>query len=210
MRKNTSVPCSFSNVQAELFEYVRRLDEAILLALANCRTPLLNRIVIDITSLGSFTVISLISAAAFTMLWLVAEDRRGAATIVTAAAGAEVLVEAIKRLLQYPRPAIVPYLVEFTGFSYPSGHALVATATYSALAMVICGYLERRRDRIAVRAICWIVIAKVAVSRVYLGVHYPTDVLGGVLLGIAWVHFTSYLWRGGRLVSKRQTHDQDF
>jgi undecaprenyl-diphosphatase len=195
------VPCNFSNVQAELFNYVGWLDETILLTLADCRTPLLNRIATDITSLGSFTVISMVSAAAFTLFWVIAHDRAGAARIVTAAAGAEVLVEVIKRLLQHPRPAIVPHLVEFTGFSYPSGHALVATAAYGALAMVICGYLQQRRARIAVHAICSVVIGLVAISRVYLGVHYPTDVLGGVLLGVAWVHFTSYLWRGRRIAS---------
>jgi hypothetical protein len=67
----------------------------------------------------------LISVTAFTLLWIIAGDRVGAAKIVTAAAGAEMLVEVIKRILQHPRPTIVPYLVEFSGFSYPSGHALV-------------------------------------------------------------------------------------
>jgi undecaprenyl-diphosphatase len=172
-----------------------RLDDAILRAFAEWRTPWLNRAAADVSSLGSMTVIILISVTAFTLLWIIAGDRVGAAKIVTAAAGAEMLVEVIKRLLQHPRPTIVPYLVEFSGFSYPSGHALVATATYGTLSVIACGYVRQRRGRIAIRSIAWTLAGLVAISRVYLGVHYPSDVLGGVLIGIACLYIVAYLWR---------------
>ena len=172
-----------------------RLDKAILLALADWRTPWLNKAAADVSSLGSTTVIALFSVTAFTLLWIIGRDRRGAAQIATAAAGAEIWVEVLKRVLEYPRPAVVPHLVEFTGFSYPSGHALVATATYGTLAAIACGYVQQRSGRIAIRLICWTAVGLVAVSRIYLGVHYPSDVLGGVLFGIAWLLVTAYLWR---------------
>jgi membrane-associated phospholipid phosphatase len=126
------------------------LDEAILHALAKSRSPWLNRAMADITSLGSPTVIILISVAAFSLLWI-AQNRRGAARVVTAAAGAEIWLEIIKRVFERPRPTLVPYMVEFTGFSFPSGHALVATAVYGTLAAVACSYLQQRRARIAIR-----------------------------------------------------------
>jgi undecaprenyl-diphosphatase len=148
----------------------------------------------DITSLGSPTVIILISVAAFSLLWI-AQNRRGAARVVTAVAGAEIWLEIIKRVFERPRPTLVPYMVEFTGFSFPSGHALVATAVYGTLAAVACSYLQQRRARIAIRLICWTIVAIVSVSRIYLGIHYPTDVTGGVLLGMAWLYLTAYAWR---------------
>lgn len=179
-----------------------RLDEAILRAFADWRSPWLNRAVADLSSLGSATVIILVSVTAFILLWIIAHDRVGAAKIATAAAGAEIWVEVVKRVLQHPRPAIVPHLVQFTGFSYPSGHALVATATYGTLAAVACAYVGQRRGRVVIRLVCWTVAGLVAISRVYLGVHYPSDVLGGVLLGTAWFYVTAYLWRGSRFAKR--------
>lgn len=175
-----------------------RLDEAILRALAEWRTPWLNRAMADLSSLGSTTVVVLISVTAFSLLWIIAQDRVGAAKIATAAAGAEMWVEIIKRLLERPRPTTIPYLVEFTGSSYPSGHALVAAATYGMLAAVACRHVQQDRGRVAIRLICWMIAGLVAISRVYLGVHYPSDVVGGVLLGIVWLYFTAYLWRRPR------------
>jgi membrane-associated phospholipid phosphatase len=171
-----------------------QLNNAILVGMAEWRSLWLNRALIDITSLGSMTIAFLISAAAFAVLWTIPRNRGGAATIVTATVGAEIWVEILKRIFREARPTTVAYLVEFTGFSFPSGHAMVATATYGALAAVTCGYIHRPSGRIAVQSIRWTLVALVAISRVYLGVHYPTDVAGGVLFGMAWLYLTMKIW----------------
>jgi undecaprenyl-diphosphatase len=171
-----------------------RIDEAILLSLAEWRRPWLNRAMMDLSSLGSPSIVILISVTAFCVLYLT-RNRWGATKIVAAAGGAEIWLEILKRIIERPRPAVVPYLVEFSSFSFPSGHALSATATYAAIAAVACMYVQERRARIAIWWICSLVIAMVAVSRVYLGVHYPTDVAGGVLMGLAWFYVIGYVWR---------------
>jgi len=168
-----------------------QLDEAILRAFADWRTPWLNKAATDLTSLGSMTVAALVSVTAFTLLWIIPRDRVGATRMVTAFAGAQIWVEVLKRILQRPRPTIIPHLVESAGFSFPSGHALVATVTYGTLAAIACRYVRQPPARLAIRLICWTIAGLVAISRVYLGVHYPSDVLGGVLLGIAWLLITS-------------------
>lgn len=170
-------------------------DEAILRAIAGWRTAWLNRAAADVSSLGSTTIVLLVTVTAFALLWIIARDRAGAARIATAAAGAEIWVEVIKRILQHPRPAIIPHLVESAGFSFPSGHAFMATATYGTLAAVACGHVRQRAARLVIRLVCWTIAGLVAISRVYLGVHYPTDVLGGALLGIAWLYITARLCR---------------
>lgn len=180
-----------------------QLDEAILRAFADWRVPWLNKAVADVSSLGSATVIILITVAAFSLLWIIAQDRVGAARIATAAGGAEIWVEVLKRVFEHPRPAIVPYLVEFTGFSYPSGHALAATATYGTLAVIACGHVQHRPGRFAIRLICCAVIGLVAASRIYLGVHYPSDVIAGVLLGTAWLYATDYMYRSSRFAKRK-------
>ena len=171
-----------------------KFDDAILLALADWRTPWLNQAVAGISFFGSPIGIILISVTAFMALWWLANDRVGAAKIATAALGAALWVEAIKRLFERPRPTIGPHLAQFTGFSYPSGHALAATATFGMLALIAHCYVRQRHGRIAIHFVCWALAGLVAISRVYLGVHYPSDVIGGVLLGSAWVYLTAYFW----------------
>jgi undecaprenyl-diphosphatase len=173
---------------------MHRLDEAILLALAQWRRPWLNRMMMDVSALGSPTIIALITVAAFTVLWI-RRDRGSATRIAAAAGGAEIWLEIIKRVIQRPRPMIVSWLTEFSGFSFPSGHTLVATATYCTLASIARTYARTRAERIAIRSICCSIVAMVAISRVYLGVHYPSDIAGGILLGIGWFYFIRYLWR---------------
>jgi undecaprenyl-diphosphatase len=187
---------------------MKRFDEAILLSVAEWRSPLLNRVMMDVSSLGSPTILILITVTAFTLFWI-NDNRWAAAKVVAASAGAEVWIEIIKRVVGRPRPSIVPYLVDFTGFSFPGGHALAATATYGTLAAIACSDMQQRGARIAIRSICWVVIGMVAASRVYLGVHYPTDVVGGVVIGLAWVYLLDYAFErfflppgSGRSVAK--------
>ena len=170
------------------------IDEAILLSLARFRSPLLNKIMIDLTSLGSTTIAVLVALTAFGLLWSM-RNRRAAARILTVTVGAEVWIEIAKRMFGRPRPSVVPYLVEFTGWSFPSGHTLMATATYLTLAAVVCRYTSRETSRLVVWTTCWTIVGLVALSRVYLGVHYPSDVAGGVLFGLLWFYLAGFMYR---------------
>jgi undecaprenyl-diphosphatase len=170
------------------------MDEAVLLGLAKLRSPWLNRSMADITSLGSMTIVFLISIAAFTLLWIV-QDRRGAARIAVAAAGSEIWIEVLKLIFGRPRPTLVPYLTQFTGWSFPSGHALMTTATYATLAAVMCAHLRDQRGRMVIWLMCGTIVGLVSISRMYLGVHYPSDVAGGIVLGLLWFYLTPFLTR---------------
>src|SRR5262245_6464451 len=129
------------------------LDEAILTAVAEWRSPLLTRVLMDIGSLGSPIVISLISTFAFTVLWTT-RNRGGALKVVIAAGGAELWMEILKRLIQRPRPMIVPYLVGFSGFSFPSGHAMTAAATYTMIAAVVSAHAQSQKAKTAIWFLC--------------------------------------------------------
>jgi undecaprenyl-diphosphatase len=173
---------------------MHRLDEAVLLSLAEWRRPWLNRAMMDLSSLGSVTIIILISVAVFSVLWIT-RNRWGATKVAAAAGGAEIWLEIIKRIIERPRPTVVSHLVEVSGFSFPSGHALAVTATYATIAALACAYVRDRRARTAIWLICTVVIAMVALSRIYLGVHYPSDVAGGAAMGLAWFYLIGYAWR---------------
>jgi undecaprenyl-diphosphatase len=161
------------------------LDELLLRAVAELRSPLLTRIATDVTSLGSTTLILLQAAIAAVLLIVVAGNRRGALQMGIAVAGAELWVQILKRLLHRARPIIVPALVEATGFSDPSGHTASSTALYITIALLAGSHLDRRGRR-AVWVIAAALIFLVGLSRIYLGVHYPSDVVFGLILAGAW------------------------
>jgi undecaprenyl-diphosphatase len=176
----------FVDITRELLEgEVDAIDRAIVLAVARVRTPWVTVAAVDLTALGSITVVALFSILAVVTL-LVLRDRRGALQILSAFGGAVLWTQVMKDLIDRPRPAVVPRLVSVSGFSYPSGHSLAAASVYLTISILVSQHLQTTRARIAVFAVAGFIIMLVALSRVYLGVHYPTDVAGGIALGGAW------------------------
>ena len=140
---------------------------------------------LDITSLGSATVLGLTVFAVAGFLLLQGLWRR--ALFVTAASlGGWFLNSALKQLFQRPRPDIVPHLREAMSLSFPSGHALTSAAVYLTLGALSMHIAQRRLTKAYCMAMAMLATALVGTSRVYLGVHYPTDVLAGWLLGLSW------------------------
>src|SRR6185436_3160427 len=140
---------------------------------------------LDITSLGGATVLGLTVFAVAGFLLLQGLWRR--ALFVTAASlGGWFLNSALKQLFQRPRPDIVPHLREAMSLSFPSGHALTSAAVYLTLGALSMHIAQRRLTKVYCMAVAMLATALVGTSRVYLGVHYPTDVLAGWLLGLSW------------------------
>ena len=105
--------------------------------------------------------------------------------VLASAAGGLALDDIVKFLVNRPRPDMAP-VVEALGSAFPSGHATAATALFAAVAYVLTRRLDRRAA-VWVWAAAMFASALVALSRVYLGVHWPTDVLAGMALGGSWV-----------------------
>ncbi len=121
--------------------------------------------------------------AAVALAALLLRHRRAAALVVLAVAGAELLQLGLKPLFGRPRPGVFPPLERIGSAAYPSGHALVSAALAGAL-VLIC-WQRRWRTLAALPAAVYVLA--VGFSRLYLGVHYPSDVLAGWLLAAAWV-----------------------
>jgi undecaprenyl-diphosphatase len=96
----------------------------------------------------------------------------------------------IKHLVGRSRPVLDDPLVRVTTLSFPSGHALAATLFYGALCLVVLAHVRRRGWRMAAVAVTLAMIALVAASRLYLTVHYFSDVLAGIAFGVAWLALT--------------------
>ena len=160
-------------------------DDRILLWVGSHRLAILNPIGVDLTSLGSSTVVFLL-VGIFIVIFAILRDWFAIIHLMGASIGAGLCTVAFKHLLERPRPLVIPKLVEATGFSFPSGHALVATAIYVTFAILSAQHFPRVKQRIVIYLLAITVSLLVGLSRVYLGVHYPTDVASGMLLGGAW------------------------
>lgn len=111
---------------------------------------------------------------------------RGAVLLVVAVLGAGVLDAALKQAFRRPRP--VPFFdyKPPASFSFPSGHALLAFCFFAAAAAMLAPRLQRRSLRVLVWVVAVVAIVSVGLSRIYLGVHYPSDVAGGYAAGLLW------------------------
>ncbi len=176
----------FVRITRELIEGdVSATDRAILLAVARIRAPWLTSMAVDVTALGSITLVALFSA--FTLLvLLVLRDRMGAIQLLVASGGAGVLTLVTKDIIERVRPAEAQQLVVVTGFSYPSGHSVSTSALYLTITIIAGRYIQRSGARAAILVSVSVVLILVGASRVYLGVHYATDVVSGISLGTAW------------------------
>ena len=176
----------FVRITRELIEGdVSAADSAILQAVIRMRTPWLTVSAIDVTALGSITLVVLFSAFTLVVL-LVLRDRLGALQLLAASAGAGILTVVTKDIIERTRPEEAQQLIVVSGFSYPSGHTLSTSALYLTIAIIASRYIEHSGARAAIFLAVSAVVVLVGASRVYLGVHYATDVVSGISLGAAW------------------------
>jgi len=147
--------------------------------------PWLEEAVRDITALGSMVVLVLVTATAVFYLLLIGW-RRQALLVLVAVGGGQVLSSLLKLGIDRPRPDLVSHFVNVQTLSFPSGHAMMAAVTYLTLGAMLAGIVPGRATRIYVLGVAILVTLLVGVSRVYLGVHWPSDVLAGWCAGFAW------------------------
>src|SRR6266540_3920569 len=147
---------------------------------------------VDLSALGSPTLVTLLSAIAL-VIFLLTGDRFGALQVVVTSVGAGFWTLLTKSILERARPEVVPPLVAVSGSSYPSGHALVAASMYLMLAILACRHFSSVGAWMTLLTLATTVIGLVGLSRLYLGVHYPSDVASGIALGAAW----AFLLAGG-------------
>jgi len=154
----------------------------------------------DITALGGFTVLTLVTVVAALAFRLHGKTRH-ALTLVVTVLVAQVGSEGLKHLYGRPRPDLVPHGVYVYSASFPSGHSMLSAAVYLTLAMLIASLEPRRAAKALVFATAVLIMTAVGVSRVYLAVHWPSDVLAGWCGGaacalLAWSALLR--WGGGR------------
>ncbi|MGA2253337.1 MAG: phosphatase PAP2 family protein [Thermoguttaceae bacterium] len=117
------------------------------------------------------------------------------AYVVAAVVGGLLLMLLLKECFARPRPQVVPYLCAVTGSSFPSGHSMMSAVVYLTLGILLASGIARWRFKLVLLALALLLAGLVGVSRVCLGVHYPTDVLAGWTAGLVWATFCWLLAR---------------
>ena len=157
--------------------------------------PELTDVARDITALGGATALVMLTLAAIGYL-LMRRQFGASIFVMVSVVGGTALSSVMKVFFDRPRPDVVPHLMEATSASFPSGHSMLALVVYLTLGAVLAEVQTERRFKIYI--LSWAVFLSLLVgwSRVFLGVHWPTDVLGGWCLGAAWalICATGALW----------------
>lgn len=170
----------------------RRVDEHLLLALrdpSNPSNPLgprwVEEAMRDLTALGGLTNVALLTAATVGFL-LIRGHRRTAAAVGATVTGGLALSTALKHLFGRARPNLVPHGSYVYTSSFPSGHTAMSAVTFLTLAALLAADERATGLRAYLLAVAAVMTLAVGVSRVYLGVHYPSDVLAGWIFGATW------------------------
>ena len=143
---------------------------------------------LEITMLGTWIVVLSIVSIAGLFLWLT-RHRYSAVLLLVATAGGIGLNNILKVGFSRPRPHIFEWGTHVSSWSFPSGHAMSATVVYVTVAYLAARLQKRHVARLATLLIAALIVATICFSRLYLGVHYPSDVVAGVIIGLSWAGF---------------------
>ncbi len=145
----------------------------------------LNMVMEDLTALGSGTVILLLTIAV-SGYYLFHKDYKAFWLILIAVAGGIILSFTLKEIFARERPSQIISLISVDSYSFPSGHSMMSAVIYLSLAALIARIQPTRRIKIYVLSLALVLTFLIGISRIYLGVHYPTDVLAGWSIGLVW------------------------
>jgi undecaprenyl-diphosphatase len=162
----------------------------------------------DLTSLGSAPVLLFVTFVVASTLAFLRKYHAMWLVLVAAITG-QIVSHVLKLGFQRDRPDVVPHLTEVSSSSFPSGHAMAAAVVYLTLAAILMRLAPRWRIKLHILAIGLLLTFLVGVTRIFLGVHYPTDVLSGWTAGLVWALLcwvvALYLQRRGAVESAGET-----
>jgi undecaprenyl-diphosphatase len=161
-------------------------DDAVLLWLNQYASESLDPVALEITALGSGASVWMVVVVGSVFLWAT-RHQYSAALLWVAALGSSMVSSTLKFSFDRPRPQLFEWRTDYAGLSsFPSGHATTAMVVYATLAYLVIRLEPTHRLRRLTIAIAALVVLLIGITRLYLGVHYPSDVIAGYLIGAVW------------------------
>jgi len=167
----------------------QKFDNAVLLWMNARASPQLTGFALNVSALGAGTVVWLVVIVASVFLW--STRHRWSVTLLwVSILGSGLINASMKLFFNRPRPQLFPWRAPYAGLSsFPSGHSMTAMVCYATLAYLVARLEPSRFLRRFTFVLAGVIILAIGLSRMYLGVHYPTDVLAGFTTGLAWASF---------------------
>ncbi|MEP6622398.1 MAG: phosphatase PAP2 family protein [bacterium] len=193
---------------SELAEHVlaggtQTFDVAILQWLHAHQSPMLTALMIEMTYLGTGTVVMMIVIIVALFLWHT-EHKHSSRLLLAATAGNILLNGALKFIYHRPRPAVFDWQTTAVSSSFPSGHAMSATVVYGTVAYLVMRLQKHHWSRVLTLGAAILLILLICLTRLYLGVHYPSDVIGGIIVGLAWAAFCMATFEASLALARRR------
>ena len=193
---------------AELAEHVlaggtQVFDVTILQWIHAHQSPALTAIMVEMTYLGTGTVVMMIVIVVALFLWHT-EHKHSARLLLAATAGNILLNGALKLVYHRQRPSVFEWQTTAVSSSFPSGHAMSATVVYGTVAYLVMRLQKHHWSRVLTALSTVLLIVLICLTRLYLGVHYPSDVIGGIIVGLAWAAFCMATFEASLALARRR------
>ena len=166
----------------------QRFDEAVLRWIHEHRIESFEPVMLEITFLGTGSVVITMVSVAALFLWLT-RHKYSAILLLISTVGGILLNTLLKVGFGRPRPRIFDWGTDVVSWSFPSGHAMSSAVVYGTVAYLAARLQKKRWHRVLTFVVAAVLIGLISASRLYLGVHYPSDVIAGVIIGLAWAAF---------------------
>lgn len=180
----------------------QKFDDAVMTWIGAHQNPTVQMAMLEITSLGTGTVVAMIVFIAGMFLWL-NKHKHSALLLMVATFGGVLLNNLLKIGFDRPRPHVFKWGTYAASSSFPSGHAMSSVIVYGTVAYLAARLQQRPASRILTLTFAAIIVIMICASRVYLGVHYPSDIAAGAIIGLAWAGFCMAILEAAQLYAKR-------
>jgi undecaprenyl-diphosphatase len=177
-------------------------DDAAMRFMGANQVPVISNMMVEVTMLGTGTVVAMIVAVSGLFLWLY-DYKQSATLLMVTTLGGLLLNTVLKMGFDRPRPQFFDWGTHAMTSSFPSGHAMSAAIVYPTVAYLAARLHKTHAARILTMGSAAILVILISLSRVYLGVHYPSDVAAGVIVGLAWSAFCMTTLEVAQLYAKR-------
>jgi len=181
-----------------------QLDQNVISFIQGFESPPLTSIMKCFTYVGSFHIVFGIFVIVAFFLYFILKHRLELLLFCTVVIGTPIINQVLKQFFHRVRPDL-HRLIEIGGYSFPSGHAMNALAVYGILSFLFWRHIPSRLWRTTLIIISTIIVLMIGISRIYLGVHYPSDIIGGYFASGFWLTISIYFFR--RYKEKRKTRE---
>jgi undecaprenyl-diphosphatase len=193
---------------AELAAHVQRgttqaFDDTVMRWMGAHQVPWLTTVMVQLTALGTAVVVMMVVLVAALFLWLTKHKHSAALLLATTSVGI-ILNGMLKDVFHRSRPQIFPWGTSAFTSSFPSGHAMSAAVVYGTVAYLAARLQRTHLARTITIGVALVLVVLISVSRVYLGVHYPSDTLAGVTIGLAWAAFCMATLEAIQMIAARR------